>query len=110
VDVNLEGPLSQACTCGNVEVVRILLADPRVNIDQGGPLLIACTRGNLGLIRVLLDCGRWLGIEDKMISTCMGKGLAGPAKELIARRKQQDAASMFCLIILHCDGFLELRK
>jgi ankyrin repeat protein len=81
-----------------------------VDVNRNQPLFEACSKGHLEVAELLLASGRWLEISNLAISTCHKKGFPGLAKQLIAHRQHQDAASVFSLIIFHCDHFIELKN
>jgi len=56
-------PLYRACGHGRLEVVKLLLADPRVDVNKGNlnnasPFYIACQEGHFEIFKVLLEDSR----------------------------------------------------
>jgi len=82
-------PLLLAIERGNAEMVRLLLADPRVdanarNSDGATPLILACAYGLNEIVKCLLGCGRISVNEQNAVSfeVLIGESLL----EFITRR------------------------
>ena len=81
INVNLhngsDGPLHTACANGKLESVRLLLRDPRVNInllrrDGWTPLMVAVHEGYYNVVRLLLAFGRKLDLDKRTVKEFYG--------------------------------------
>jgi len=57
-DFNNQAPLFKACSTGNIEVIKILIEDERVNINEPAhfgetPFFIACQKNRLDIVKIL---------------------------------------------------------
>lgn len=98
VDPSVENnmPLCAASENGHGDIVRILLADKRVDPRSrcDAALLRACDKGHASVVRALLDDGRvdpsWGGTNKPLICACEG-GHVGVVQQLLRDKRVNPA-------------------
>lgn len=57
-------PLYQACTAGNIEIVRLLITSKGIDVNKGAPLYAACKSGHSEIARLLLTSPQLISTKD----------------------------------------------